>query len=60
MIFGKGNDERAGGGGKRVAAQMAQDEWSRYNTTVQNATKAHYRFHDYPHKLMKMREFLGL
>lgn len=29
MIFGKGNDERAGGGGKGVAAQMAQDEWSR-------------------------------
>ncbi|EYE94768.1 putative extracellular lipase [Aspergillus ruber CBS 135680] len=29
MIFGEGNDERAGGEGKGVAATMAGDEWSR-------------------------------
>ena len=29
MIIGKGNDERAGGGGRGIAAQIAQDEWSR-------------------------------
>ena len=29
MLFGQGNDERAGGNGRGVAAQMAKDEWSR-------------------------------
>jgi triacylglycerol lipase len=30
MVFGEGNDERAGGSGKGVAAQLAEDEWSRW------------------------------
>ncbi|KAA8645395.1 putative extracellular lipase [Aspergillus tanneri] len=29
MIFGDGNDERAGGAGTGVPAQLARDEWSR-------------------------------
>ncbi|OJJ34514.1 hypothetical protein ASPWEDRAFT_136662 [Aspergillus wentii DTO 134E9] len=29
MLFGEGNDERAGGDGKGVIAQMKEDEWSR-------------------------------
>lgn len=29
MVFGEGNDERAGGKGVGVAAQMVDDEWSR-------------------------------
>jgi acetylcholinesterase len=29
MVFGRGNDERAGGGGVGVAAKMEPDEWSR-------------------------------
>jgi triacylglycerol lipase len=29
MVFGEGNDERAGGSGTGVAAQLVEDEWSR-------------------------------
>lgn len=29
MVFGEGNDERAGGGGTGVAAQYVEDRWSR-------------------------------
>jgi triacylglycerol lipase len=29
MVFGEGNNERAGGSGTGVAAQLMEDEWSR-------------------------------
>ena len=30
-------------------------DWINTTTKIQNATKAHDRFHDYPYKLMKMK-----
>lgn len=29
MVFGEGNDERAGGSGVGIAAQVVDDDWSR-------------------------------